>query len=82
VTKDGRWLKCCTCGSDFWLPQELHEAALKGRENLLFYCAYGHPQTYISREKEAETNHKKEAAAEAKRHLEALGKNIISIVRN
>lgn len=50
----GVWQTCCRCKATMWLPQELEDAAQRGREKIYFYCAYGHSQSYVTGETEAD----------------------------
>lgn len=38
---NGYWIKCCTCKTNFFLPDALYEAA-HCSEDIKFYCPYGH----------------------------------------
>lgn len=49
---DGVFITCCRCKQPMWLPRPLHDTAMAMREKLLFYCAYGHVQCYITGEPE------------------------------
>jgi negative regulator of replication initiation len=52
------WETCCRreCQSKFWIPDDLHNAALasRGSNGIHFYCAYGHGQHYRIGESEAD----------------------------
>jgi hypothetical protein len=74
---NGRWLKCCRCDTDMWLPEVLHQAAEKGRDSLRFYCPYGHAQFYVSKEEEA----RRLQIANEKRCAESKGENVVSLNR-
>lgn len=41
---------CIQCKSEVWLPQELYDAAMRGRSRITFYCGYGHPQVFTEGE--------------------------------
>jgi hypothetical protein len=45
--------KCCRCGTDFYLPPNLHSAA-RASEKISFYCPYGHEQHYPAGETETD----------------------------
>lgn len=45
--------KCCRCGTNFWIPDELYQAA-KRSPKISFYCPYGHEQHYPAGESEAD----------------------------
>lgn len=47
------WNTCFRCKCQMWIPDELNAAALQGRGEIPFYCAYGHRQFYIEGESEA-----------------------------
>ena len=47
---EGNWTNCYTCDSEMWLPMSLYDAAIKGREKIVFYCPYGHSQHFVSGE--------------------------------
>ncbi len=44
--------RCFKCKCEMWLPDALYEAAMAAKEKITFYCAYGHPQVYITGESE------------------------------
>lgn len=53
----GKWETCCVhhCKVQFFLPEELYQAALHSRGpinqgGIQFYCPYGHQQHYIKGE--------------------------------
>lgn len=41
---------CYKCKSEMWLPQELYDAAMRGRSKITFFCAYGHSQVFADGE--------------------------------
>ena len=49
---DGIFNNCYRCKTPMWIPRELNEAALRGRGQVAFYCAYGHQQFYIEGDSE------------------------------
>ena len=50
---DGRFVgPCYHCKCDMWLPEALYQAAQHGREEIKFYCGYGHVQVYAKGESE------------------------------
>ena len=51
ITTDGTFCgPCFTCKSQMWLPQALYDAAQHAKEKITFYCAYGHPQVFVTGE--------------------------------
>lgn len=44
---------CWRCGTDFWLPQSLYEAAKKS-SRIAFFCPYGHEAVFNERDTEAD----------------------------
>lgn len=45
--------RCCQCGSEMLIPDELYRAAVRSPD-ISFYCAYGHKQHYPAGETEAD----------------------------
>lgn len=43
---------CCRCTTTIYLPDELYDAAHRGRGEVTFYCPYGHPQVFAKGETE------------------------------